>query len=304
MLGEMTYLYAFNAEPDGIGVISDTRLTLVSTLGQLRVAPDQVAKVSPLGQRAFVGIAGTIDHAASILDGLAYVLRSSNDSQWHELFVRHCEARLAAYLADGTYSERHPPEVQLIYGDIRHKRGRTKCRLIRLETSNVNGGIKLVRKTATEGQYLAIGWSQEGRRELNAAASDALAEIEGRGLNVSRLPANEIDQIYQHPGEGRGVKLDSSGPRIGNFRSQLRKYSARTFLRNSNVLAVEPVLLYCGIAQAAIEAKAEELRCREVEGINTVGHQWTPASLTLRHGFRAFNDGELVALMPVIRALD
>lgn len=299
----MTYLYAFNAEPDGIGIISDTRLTHVNTLGELRVAPDQVAKVYCLGRRAFVGIAGTIGHVASILDGVVHILRAADDSKVYELFVHHCEARLAACLADGTFSVEHPPEVQLIYSDIRHKRGTIKCRLIRLEIVNADGNLKMHRTTATKGQYVAIGWSQEGRSELNAVASDALAEVEGRGLEISGLRADEIIKLGLHTPADQAFRLDSSGPRIGNFRSQLRKYAARMFLRNCNALAPEPVLMYCGIAQAAIEAKAYELRHRELDGIETVGEQWTPASLTLRHGFRIFNNGELMALMPLIKVL-
>lgn len=299
----MTYLYAFNAQPDGIGVIADTRLTLIDTVNKLRVSPDQVAKVYPLGRRAFVGIAGTVGHVASILDGLAHVLRPVSDSKWYNLFVQHCETRLAACITSGMFSAERLPEVQLIYGDIRHKRGETRCRLIRLETIIVEGSLKMLRKTAAEGQYLAIGWSPEGRRELNVVASDALAEVEGRGLVISESSAEEIRTLGIHPPDAHGFKLDSSGPRIGNFRSQLRKYAARAFLRDSSVMAFEPVLSYCGIAQAAIEAKVVELRGREVEDIETVGDQWTPASLTLRHGFKAFNNDKLEALTPLIKAL-
>lgn len=298
----MTYVFAFNAEPDGIGIIADTRLTL-SSLTELRVGPDRVVKVYPLGRHAFVAIAGTIDHVASILDGLACALRSNKNSKWHDLFVLHCETRLAAYIADGTFSVKHLPEVQLIYGDIRHKRGRTRCRLIRLEPGISNDNFESFRKTATEGQFLAIGWSPEGRRELNDVAANALAEVEERGLEISDLRAEDTKHIYQHPPETRGLTMDTSGPRIGNFRVKLRKYAAQTFLRNSSIMAVEPVLIYCGVAQAAIETKAEELRHRGAEGIESVGNQWTSASLTLRHGFRAFNNGELVGLQSLINAL-
>lgn len=299
----MTYLYAFNAEPDGIGVIADTRITFIDTLGQLRIDPDQVVKVYPLGRRAFVGIAGTVGHVASILNGLEHVLRSATDSRWYDLFVQHCESRLEACHTDGTFSVERPPEVQLIYGDIRHKRGATRCRLIRVEPAIVQGSFKMIRKTATEGQYLAIGWSPDGRRQLNAVASEALAEVESRRLEISGLCAEEMRQLGPHTPDAQGFKADSSGPRIGNFRPQLRKYAAKTFLRNSTVLAVEPVLIYCAIAQAAIEAKVDELRSSDAEDIETVGDQWTPASLTLRHGFRAFNNGELAALTPLIKAL-
>ena len=299
----MTYLYAFNAEPDGIGIIADTRLTLTNTLGQMRVDPDQAVKVYPLGRRAFVGIAGTVNHVASILDGLTHVLRGASNSKWYDLFVQHCETRLAACHTDGTFSVERLPEVQLIYGDIRHKHGAAKCRLIRLEPAIVQGRFNMIRKTATKGQFLAIGWSPEGRSELNRVASDALAEVESRGLEISQFSAQEIRQLGNHTPNAQAFKADSLGPRTGNLRSQLRKCAARTFLKNSSVLAVEPVLVYCSIAQAAIEAKAVELRKREVEGIETVGDKWTPASLTLRHGFRAFNNGELAAISHLIKAL-
>ena len=299
----MTYIYAFNAAPDGIGVIADTRLTLVDALGHERASPDQVAKVYPLGLRAFVGIAGTVGHAATILDGLSRVLRSAPESKRYDIFLSHCETRLERFRAGPAGSVEQTPEVQLIYGDIRHKRGQTRCRLIRLEPTIVQGSLKMRRTTASEGLYVAIGWTPEGRRELNTVASEALSETEGRGLEITELRAQDIQELGQHSPNARGFKADSSGPRTGKLRSQLRKYAAHTFSINSNVLAVEPVLLYCGIAQAAIAAKAEQLRSTKAEGIETIGDQWTAASLTLRHSFRIFNNDELVALTPIIKAL-
>lgn len=299
----MTYIYAFNLEPDGTGVVSDTRLTYGSSPSDLRVDTEQVAKVYQVGRLAFIAVAGRIDHVAKILEGLVGALKRVPASSWYDTFVTHCDERLAVCIQDQVFSASNPPEFQLIYSDLRHKRGRSRCRLIRIEPRLFNGQLRNARTVAKMGEYVAIGWSEEGRRALNHVASDSLAEIEGRGLEITEPTRQEIQALGHHPPDSKGIQLDSRGPRDGSFRETLRKYSAGKFLKGEHIVAFEPVLLYGGVAKAAIASKTEELRLIGLEGVECVGTQWTISTLTLRHGIREFDKDNVVPLTPLVTAL-
>lgn len=100
----MTYCFAFNAEPDGIGIIADTRILIENDAGELRPTAGHALKIYPVGSHAFIAIAGRQDHLSMILWKLASALRRAESVQRYDLFLRHCENNFEAYRQAALFS--------------------------------------------------------------------------------------------------------------------------------------------------------------------------------------------------------
>lgn len=300
----LTYCFVFNAEPDGIGVIADTRLSEIDLTNGISPLPGQVLKVYALRERAFVAIAGRTDHVAMLLHGLRDRMRASDDSKWYDVFVEHCETNFRIYCEAGLFSRTHPPEAALIYGDCRHHRGETKCRAIRLQFGSTDAGPTRRRDNIAFGKAYSIGWSPEGRGPLDEAGKNALGDLYSRSLVISDFSEEEIKELGHMTVEGSpraGLRLDMTGLPDKSFCPVLRKFAAQTFLRGGPIMAIEPVTLLCGAAEMAIFHTMQSLRAQAVESCAGVGEEFHSASLTLRHGFRVYN-GEQLAFIGNVAA--
>lgn len=295
----MTYCFVFNAEPDGIGVVADTRLSELDLTNGIRPLPGHVLKVYALRKKAFVAIAGRTDHVAMLLHGIQDRMRTADDSMWYDIFVEHCETNFRIFCEAGLFSQTHPPEAALIYGDCRHHRGATKCRAVRLQFGSNEAGPTHRRDNIGSGAADSIGWSPEGRRPLDEAGKNALGDLYNRSLVISDFSEEEIKELgHVTVGGGTrlGIRLDMTGAPDKSFVPVLRKFAAQTFSRGGPVMAVEPITLLCGAAEMAIFHTMRSLRAQALEGCVGVGEEFHSASLTPRHGFRVYN-GEQFALI-------
>ena len=67
----MTYCYAFNISPDGIGIIADTRLSRVTKFGDVEYEQTSYQKIYCPTDNSFIAFAGTVSQLAKQLDGLS-----------------------------------------------------------------------------------------------------------------------------------------------------------------------------------------------------------------------------------------
>ena len=190
---------------------------------------------------------------------------------------------------------------------VRHHKGSTKCRLLKLDFKYSGDQPCIGYRNAPSGEWLAIGWSSEGRAALSHAASDALGELESRSL-IIRVPDNEQRQmiIKKHGSLSKNsltVMLDSRGRRDSSFRNVLRKYTNNLPSSSPMTMRFDPTLLFSGAAQKAIERKMKELRQRQFAHHNCVSDTWSVATITLRDGFRIFNDKKLSYIRSIYESI-
>jgi hypothetical protein len=302
----MTYCFVFNAEPDGIGVVADTRLSYFDLSNGIQPLPGQALKIYSLMDRAFVAIAGRTDHVAMLLEGIQTRLQTSDDSKWYDMFVSHCENNFRICCEKGVFSKQHPPEASFIYADCRHHRGETKCRAVRLEFGYTDEGPAHRRKNIPSGNASSIGWTLEGRHLLDEAGMNALGELFNRSLVIEEVFDKSSQALLDATTGGKprfGLKLDMTGERDKSFIPVLRKYSAQKFLREGYVMAIEPVTLLAGAAEMAIFYTMRELREQQLPDCAGVGEEFHSASLTLRHGFNVYNGEQLELIRPVVSSI-
>lgn len=301
----MTYCFAFNTEPDGIGIIADTRITIETDLGQLQQIGGHSMKVYQLGSHAFVALAGRLDHIAMVLWGIEDRLGAADPAEWFDVFIDHCEANFYRYRDARVFSMESPPEVALIYADVRHKRGATNCRLVRLVFGPSANGPAVLRTVGPQGGSVAIGWTPEGRAELNEAAKSALGELYNRHLEIRDLTQEEIRTFHVAPAPGPlvGFALDTRGPPDASFSPVLRRYCADKFQKGGPTLPFEPVTALCGAALAAVEGRMAQLRREQWAYAEGVGQEFSSGSLTLRHGFQLYFGPNLAAISQIVTAL-
>lgn len=298
----MTYCFVFNAEPDGIGVVADTRLSQLDLSNGIQPLPGHVAKVYGIRERAFVAIAGRTDHVAMILHGIQARLWAADEANWYDIFIEHCENNFRAFCETGIFSKLHPPEAALIYADCRHHRGETRCRAVRLQFGSTDDGPVRRRDNIRFGEAYSIGWTVEDRRPLDEAGKDALGDMYNRSLVITESSEHEIralGHVTVGGGPRIGLQLDMTGQPDKSFCPILRRYAAQKFLRGCDVMAIEPVTLMAGAAEMAIYHTMRALREQQIPGCAGVGEEFHSASLTLRHGFRVYN-GEQMAFIPSI----
>jgi hypothetical protein len=264
------------------------------------------AKLFPCRVTHTIAIAGRLDHVSMILSGLTSRLDTEAPALWYDSFIEHCEKNFLACRDARLFSKDRPPEAALIYGDIRHKRGETKCRLIRLVFGCGEDGPASHRQPTESGKSVAIGWTPEGRAELNEAAKSGLGDLYNRHLELRELTEagiRELGHVSASPGPVRGFVMDTGGPPDRTFCVTLRRFCAQTLLKGGPTLAFEPVTALCAAAVAAIECRFRQLRREKAEGIEGVGDVFTSGSLTLRHGFLLYSGPNLSVIESVAAAL-
>ena len=294
----MTYCYVFNSEPDGIGIVTDTRLSILTRFGEIDIIPEDYLKVYSFTNRSAIILSGKIEHIRIILEGAAETLRITNESKWYDSFIQHCSQKYSYSCQQGIFAENSLPEIQLIYADIRHRRGSTKCRMVRLEFEYSRNKPKIRRRTALSGEYLSIGWTPQGRRELNVAASNVLYEIESRNLivrNLSDDEKNNFEGIHgKLSGNAHTCVLDSSGVKDGAFRKTLRKYCKNSpSIIPGSKMHYEPVMIYAAAASKAISERMVELRRLSAQHHQSVGDKFIISTITQKQGLKLYNGEQL-----------
>ncbi len=296
----MTYCYVFNAEPDGVGIITDTRLSSITTFGEVDVDPEDYLKVYSPTKRAAIIISGNIRNLKNILQGVEAIFFEKKESKWFDSFIEKCTDNYLSCCDEGVFSSDILPQVQIIYADIRHRKGSTKCRMVRLEFYFENGEPKIARRYAMTGQYLSIGWSPEGRHELNESASYALCELDSRSLIIRKATKDEIKSIEKVNGKLKNNSvlsvMDSSGDKDGTFLKKLRKYCKKLPRFSQTTMHYDPVMVFSAAAVNSIEIRMDELRKKSLQYHETVGNTFVISTLTQKQGFKQYSDKELRAI--------
>lgn len=290
----MTFCFAFKASPDGIAIITDTRLSTLNQHNELETLSGNYLKVVSPRENCVIAFSGIIGQIKELIVGLEECLTQINENIQYEEFLRLTKNRYSEMWQRGVFANA-APEIAIIYSDTRHSHGSTRCRLSRLVFGVKNSKPYVSEETGVELEYVSIGWIPEGRKLLSSRAADALSELESRNLiidtNCDKLAASlPISSTVKH-----SVRLDSSGERNFTFRKKLRAYCNSLDKTNQANIAFEPMLIFGAAALRAIESQMHELRKHNIPDHNCIGDNWTLVTLTRRYGLRIHPDSELRA---------
>ncbi len=303
----MTYCYVFNLSPDGIGVISDTRLSSVTTFGDVNYDMAAYQKIYCPAKNTFITFAGMLDHISELLKGLGSYLSTVDARSKFNAFERFVKKRYGELWGCGYFNIQNLPNIALIYGDIRQHRGKAKCRVLKLEFGFHQNKPSIWYNTYNKRQSTAIGWSKEGRKRLNYTAGASLAELESRSLLISAPEKQLLEKLSKIHGSIQEnayvAHMSTSGKRDGSFRTTLRKHCNDLPKLAPQVMRYNPVMIFSGAAQKAIKSEMDNLRREMLEGHETVSDTWALGNLTLRDGFRVSSDEELRVIKNIYESM-
>ncbi len=289
----MTYCFAFKAPPDGFAIISDTRISS-EIGGVIEIEEGDYLKVFSPRKNSFITFSGKLWQLKSLLLELPSYLASVDEKIQFERLESFLKLKYSEMWQRECFSEKNYPSMELIYGDIRHKRGSMQCRLARYDLGIKNGKPAIAKTMGKKIEWVSIGWTPDGRRLLSNAAADALCELESRGLDIRSCAGTKASGSYLELGNGAlGVILDSSGVRNSSFRKVLRSYANNLEHNKSANIKFEPMLIFGGVAQNAIEYAMEDARKIAMPYSDYVGSNWTLATLTQRFGFVVHSNHDL-----------
>lgn len=291
----MTFCFAFKAPPDGIAIITDTRLSSLNSHDELSAISGDYLKVVSPRDNCVIAFSGMIWQVKELIVGLDECLRQTNENLQYEAFIRFIENRYAGMWQRGAFTHTLP-EISLIYSDMRHTHGSTRCRLSRLVFGTKNSEPLISAETSHDLDYVSIGWTLEGRKSLSSRAADALGELESRNLLIDSNCDKLVALLPISSPVTHSVRLDSSGERNYTFRKKLRAYcNSLEKINRENNISFEPMLIFGSAALRAIESQMHELRESNEPYHACVGDSWTLTTLTRRYGVRVHPDTELRA---------
>ena len=304
----MTYSYAFNLCPDGIGIISDTRLSWVTKFGDVGYDDTAYQKIYCPAPNTFIAVAGDTEQLSALLEGVGDRLSNTDQRLRFNCFQDFSKEKYGELWASGYFTAQNLPCIALLYGDIRRHRGKIKCRLLRHEFGTRNLKPAIFHKTYNEAKKsTAIGWSKEGRKKLNNAAVEAMAELDSRSLTISPPSQSILEKFIQNhgpiPQNASVYFMSTKGKRDSSFRAILRKHVNSAMAEQPHLMRYDPVLIFAGAAQKAIEMRMNDLRKEMLEMHETVADTWTIATLTMKDGFRVFSDAELAGIKNIYESM-
>lgn len=84
----MTYCFAFKLSPDGIGLVADQRISIVSSLGELTIENDSSLKIYKVHETGMIAVAGNISQLRYVLSGLSEQIGRFLTSRRFDYFTR------------------------------------------------------------------------------------------------------------------------------------------------------------------------------------------------------------------------
>jgi hypothetical protein len=302
----MTFCFAFKAPPDGIAVITDTRLSIAMGDAIKPIQGDYLKVFSPR-KNCVIAIAGAINQLEILLNGVTSTIPLDDEYEF-EFFMNTLRQRYHEMCIDGYLNSENPPSMSLIYGDLRHKHGTTKCRLTSFRFLIRDNKPCIERKIGDKVSYTSIGWTEEGRKILDANAINALQELESRSLVISEANESERKYFYKKAGYTPSepstlIRYDSSGKRDSSFRKELRRFSNNLDFnkKKDTKIHLEPMLVFGSAVQNELEGSMKEIREQNIPYHECIGTNWTLATLTRKHGFKIHSDKELKAALNAFR---
>ena len=307
----MTFCLAFSASPDGIAVISDTRITHVGGYS------DGFQKTFFPTDNSFIAVSGSVGTLRELLEGVAQHLNTVvSDARIDSL------RSLLQQRARRMQSKVPGDSASIIYGDVRLEKGPSRCRLVRFDVGWSNTGASLSREQsgATFAAQQATGFPGEKADALpwlcigimegtrNFIGNTTMAHVRSflpLGLNImetvdkSHILAH--GRVYQQVNirassnlaGSSAVAFDMTGPEDGSFRRKLREYA--------NVQAAKGVQTTIDVINtlgvAALKRTKEFVKeIPGAMGLDTVSNNWTLATISRRSGIKLLSDEDANAL--------
>ena len=300
----MTFCLAFSANPDGIAVVADTRLTFY------RRYEDDFQKVIFPTDNSIVCVAGSVRTLRHVLHEISPYLQAIAPPARASAFRARIKERFAAHLSTLSSPDKDDAAA-VIYGDIRLGSGPLGARLHRLDLRVQYGRPLFSEATAREFAdarprnfqmtrayelpWLCIGAYESLRDYLGNTAMGSIRDLCRRSLAISRAELSIGDGLvpYQRM-EFRGSTVSqvpgafvfsSAGRDDGTFRNRLREY-VRMQLRLGEQPVLDPIYVLGSAAMKAIESHVEEFRRGAVRHIDTIGSAWTFATISRDQGIK------------------
>ncbi|MCF7821613.1 MAG: hypothetical protein K9M17_04115 [Mariprofundaceae bacterium] len=285
----MTYCFAFKVNPDGIGVISDMRLSIGESIEDLTVADDYYQKVFNPTSHSFVAIAGTISHIKKVLSGLDSVMKAVPPSQWYEQFTKSLRERYGELISEGYFSDSNSPDVALIYGDLYKRHGGMRTRISKFVFTSENGKPTILCTPPAHKRPVSIGWSSKGQELLEGYAYEAANEFASRPAKVKIVSRGELKRkLGSHAPESNdaiGIEFDTSGVRDFTCLKEFRRVYNELNNTGSQAVWISPVSMLASATLCGIQNGMQHARLAKMEGHECVGNNWNIAIVTSRHGF-------------------
>lgn len=300
----MTFCLAFSASPDGIAVISDTRITHANGFN------DGFQKIFFPTDNSFIAVAGSVGILYELLTGIAEHLQSVvPDARIDTLRgLLQQRARLMAPKMPGD-------SASLIYGDVRMEKGPSRCRLIQFDLGWSDTGTSLFREqsggrfAAQQATYfpgemadllpwLCIGMIDGTRNFIGNTTMAHVRQYLPLGLKImENVEKSDLTRgrVYQQVnirdasnlvGSG-AVVFDTTGPEDRSFRRKLREYANAQAA--GGVHTMFDVINTLGIAAL----KRTEDFVKEIPGamgLDTVSNNWALATISRRSGIKLLSD--------------
>ena len=303
----MTFCMAFSANPDGLAVISDTRIT------QSNSFRDGFQKTIFPTQNSFVAVSGRVGILAFVLEDVSSILQqiapdariNTLRKRLKERFNDFVRAGMAQGLADG---------ASIVYGDVRLEKGPTRCRLVRFDlTYSDLGEPKITEQTGTkfsteeakkfpqdqrfsELPWLCIGTIPGTRNFIGNTAMDHVHQYLASGLEITtgveKKAMKTRGRVYQEVsvrgtskpyGGNAAVVFDMGGQPDGSFRKKLRWFAKEQKIKGEH--AIIDVIQVLGMAAL----KRIQLLMTAIPGaidLETVSDTWSLATISRRGGLR------------------
>ena len=306
----MTFCLAFSASPDGIAIISDTRITHVSGYS------DGFQKTFFPTDNSFIAVSGSVGILCELLEDVAQHLNTvGSDARidsLRSLLQQRARRMQSKVPGDG---------ASIIYGDVRMEKGRSRCRLARFDVGWSNTGASLCEQSGAsfaaqqathflEEKADALPWLcigvMEGTR--NFIGNTTMAHVRGflpLGLSIEEtVDKSHIlthGRVYQQMNirsssnlvGSSAVVFDMTGPEDGSFRRKLRDYASVHAAQG--VHTTIDVINTLGIA-ALKRTKNFVNEIPGAMGLDMVSNSWTLATISRRSGIKLMSDEDANAL--------
>ena len=301
----MTFCMAFSANPDGLAVIADTRITLSNSF------QDGFQKIIFPTKNSFVAVAGRVEILKFVLDDVSKFLQRITPNARLDAFRTRLRERFND-IARIDEVQGQEDGASFIYGDVRLEKGPTRCRLMRFDLTFSDSGEPLIKEQTgasfsveeakkfpqdqrvSELPWLCTGSIPGTRDFIGNTAMDHVHQLLTRGLEISTDVDTETikarGRVYQEvsvrgrskPYEGNAaVILSMAGPSDGSIRKKLRWFSKEQEKKGTH--AAVDVIQVLGMAAL----KRIELLMTEIPGaigLEAVSDTWSLATISRRGG--------------------
>lgn len=284
----MTFCFAFSANPDGIAVIADTRLSRDE-----QHFSDGHQKVIFPTEDSFIAISGVWGPISYILRDIGGAISPIPFGRRIDFLRTHLRRRYVEGLEARSFAG-SPDDVSLIYGDVRLHKGANRTRLVRFSFQFESGTAEFGERSAPNFGWQCIGVTPALRKFLANTAVASLQDLDQRGLAVRSEPnrlyltAGRVpyQNLYSRgcsfePSARAAIHLDSSGPRDGTFLKTLRAFTKAN-------TAIEPIQVLGSVALRAIAEQVAVFRNPPLSGIEAISDTWSLATISRRNGIRLY----------------